>query len=397
MTRRLLLCTHGVLSKRLGAVKPMIELAEAMRPHGWEATVWGRDDLAPADLAPAAAAGPADAWYPAALRARLRREAADYDVVDYDQTDLPFPRAEFPADTLMVARSVLLVLHLLTTPIRTGPSARQRVGAVLKRRRRRADLERVAATAARTLAEADLVNVSNRHDRHALVAAGMDPGKVAVLPFGIGRDRMAAFDAVPVGVPAGPPTVAFVGTFDYRKGGREMPAVLARLAAAVPGVRLRLLGTAGMFATAADVLAHFPRRLRPRVEVVPRFDPADLPRLLADCWAGIFPSHLEGFPFGVLEMLAAALPVVAYDAPGPPEMLPADWLVPVVDADAMAARMAGWLSDPAALADARRAARGRAAPFTWDAIAGQTAGIYERHLAARRGGPSPTRGGVPSC
>ena len=37
--------------------------------------------------------------------------------------------------------------------------------------------------------------------------------------------------------------------------------------------------------------------------------------------AGAFPSHCEGFPFGVLEMLAAGLPVVAYRAPGAPMMI----------------------------------------------------------------------------
>ena len=59
--------------------------------------------------------------------------------------------------------------------------------------------------------------------------------------------------------------------------------------AAVPGCRFKLLGTKGMLRTAGEVSAAFPRRLRPAVEVVPEFDPAKLPGLLADCSAGVFP------------------------------------------------------------------------------------------------------------
>ena len=47
----------------------------------------------------------------------------------------------------------------------------------------------------------------------------------------------------------------------------------------------------------------------------------DLPALLADCSVGIFPSYVEGFGLAVLEQLAAGIPTVAFDAPGPRQIL----------------------------------------------------------------------------
>ncbi len=95
-----------------------------------------------------------------------------------------------------------------------------------------------------------------------------------------------------------------------------MPRIVERVVHDAPGTRFRLLGTSGMFPSADDVQRCFPRDLRRYVEVVPTYDPAELPGLLADCAMGFFPSYLEGFAFAVLEMLAASLPVVAYDVPG---------------------------------------------------------------------------------
>jgi glycosyltransferase involved in cell wall biosynthesis len=139
-----------------------------------------------------------------------------------------------------------------------------------------------------------------------------------------------------------------------------------------------------MLQTVDEVYREFPARLRKAIDVVPQFAPAELPGLLAGCSIGAFPSALEGFPFGLLEMLAAGLPVVAYRAPGANMMLPDEWLAPRTDARTVAARLVKLLRDPEKLVTAQLEARRRSRAFDWDEIAAQTAAEYEARLARLR-------------
>jgi len=70
--------------------------------------------------------GPETAATPHALRDHLRAHAHRYDVVEYEHDRLPFPRSDLPPDTLLVARSVLLIHHFLATPIPTATAAEGR-------------------------------------------------------------------------------------------------------------------------------------------------------------------------------------------------------------------------------------------------------------------------------
>ena len=91
---------------------------------------------------------------------------------------------------------------------------------------------------------------------------------------------------------------------------------------------------------------------------------------------GIFPSRIEGFGFGVLEMLAAALPVVAYDAPGPPMMLSPYYLVQPGDTVGISRKVVEILSNPSHLQSARQWAKMRSADFPWKRAAQMTSDAY---------------------
>jgi len=280
----------------------------------------------------------------------------------------------------MVARSVLLAHTNAAAPIPPRPTLRARIGRLVNGWARRRRWRSLTGLADATVRAADLVSVGNTDERVALVAAGCPADKVVVFPFGLFPERLGAFRPVPDDLPH-PPIVAFVGTFDPRKGMAEWPAIVRAVRAWHRDARFRLVGTAGLIPTAAGVLDSFPRQLRAGVEVIPRFDPIDLPRLLAPCSVGVFPSYCEGFPFGVLEMLAAGLPVVAYRAPGAPMLLPPEDLVSIGDGGAAGRRAADLLGDPDALRKARRAARGRAEQFQWEEIAARTAEVYLRAMS----------------
>jgi glycosyltransferase involved in cell wall biosynthesis len=378
---RILHCPSTPVTRSLGSSKVYIEIAEALRKLGWDATV-----VDPAEVA--APGRPGDLFgQPALLRDYLARHAKAFDVVEYEHHQLPFPRALFPREVLFVARSVLLgPLHARTrTP--GVPTLRARLSAALRWRRARETERAMVQNATRTMAEADLINLCNE-DELALVRGEGLGEKAMLLPFGLTDARHAELEAA-AGEPAAAPTVSFIGTFDPRKGMAELPTIVSTVLKAVPNARFRLLGTAGLIPDVAGVLSFFPKAVRPSLEVVPRFEPGEVGRLLRGSWLGMFPSHMEGFPFGVLELLAAGLPVVAYRAPGAPMMLSDELLVERGNGIEFGRRIAHLLSDPTRLADLRRWARRRAEDFRWQDVAVATARAYEARLEGLRASQRP--------
>jgi glycosyltransferase involved in cell wall biosynthesis len=363
--KRILFCTLPSLTKSLGAAKVVLELAEEMKWLGWECCL-----ISLRDLAAQSGLTPGES-----LRRYLRDQAGEFDVVDYDHEYLPYPRDEFSPKTLFVARSVLLVHHLETIPIPLDPRLRAKAGAMLRERSRRQERRDRVCSAQTTLEAADLINVSNDDDRSELIRRGIPANKILVLPYGINRQRRPLFDRIP-SAPPQQPTVAFVGTFDYRKGAREFPEIVQAVALAVPEVRFKLLGAQGLFRTEAGIKNAFPRRLHSRLDITLTYAPEELPDLLADCSLGLFPSYMEGFPFGVLEMLAASVPVIAYDSPGPPMMLPTDQLVRRGDWHELSRKLISLLQNETLLTAKRMEAKERSQEFDWKTVAERTHSAY---------------------
>lgn len=374
--RRILFCSPVQRSKELGGSKVVVELAEEMQMMGWDHQI-----LCPSDISTQDDADPLKS-FPVNLRDYLRRHAAEYDVVDYDHVYLPYLRNEFNSSTLFVARSVLLAHHLETIPIPQPTGVKAAIGRVVKGQERQRKRQETFRRAHTTVEEADLVNVSNDEDKTELIRRGIAAEKVVVIPYGISRALRPLFNQVS-SAPPEKPVVAFVGTFDYRKGAKEFPRIIQEVAEQVPDVRFRLLGVQGLFQTQKEVLTHFPKKLAQRVEVVTRYAPEELPGLLAPCSVGIFPSYIEGFGFGVLEMLAASIPVVAYDSPGPPMMLPNEYLVARGDVKAMSAKVIELLSNKNDLDTGRVWAKQRSQQFTWERVARMTNDAYLKAVHIR--------------
>jgi glycosyltransferase involved in cell wall biosynthesis len=378
---KVLLCSACPLDPRLGAPKVVIEVAAAMEKLGATCRLAGVEEICP--NLPAYTGFRRVVEFSASLATFVEKHARQFDVVDYDHVCLPFARTRFPARTLLVARSVILAYHFDKIRIRSFGTLRHRVGAVVKAPQRIMDRRRQIERALRTCKEADLLNVSNDHDRTELLARAFATEKIVVIPFGMTEallDRFArSSDAAPLH-----PRIAFVGTFDERKGGPDLPHIVRHIVKTMPECKFRLLGTRRP--TEGQVLSYFPSSLRKNIEVINSFEPESLPGLLHDCSLGIFPSHVEGFGFGVLEMLASSLPVIAYDAPGPPMMLPPDYLVPRGATTDLATTVLALLRDPDRLLRARTWARTRARDFTWTTAAEATIAAYSQHAAKLREG-----------
>ena len=102
---------------------------------------------------------------------------------------------------------------------------------------------------------------------------------------------------------------------------------------------------------------------------------------LPACTLALFPSYIEGFGLAVIEQLAAGLPTIAYDVPGPRQILPRNLLTPAGDPDAMAARASEILALPLPqyeeLSDSCLAIAER---YRWCEIAASTAQRYREAL-----------------
>ena len=103
--------------------------------------------------------------------------------------------------------------------------------------------------------------------------------------------------------------------------------------------------------------------------------------LLTGASAFLFPSLGEGFGLPALEAMACGVPVVASDRPSLPEVVgDAGLLVDPDDHDALGAQLARVLTEPGLGEELGRRGSSRAASFTWERTAAETAAVYREVL-----------------
>ncbi|MDZ4677791.1 MAG: glycosyltransferase family 4 protein [Oligoflexia bacterium] len=376
---KILLCSANPLDVTLGAAKVLIEIAQSLNELGADCKLASDEEICPGVFK--LPVGDRAFAFSRALRVYLKKTAPLYDVVDYDHGCLPYARDEFSNNTLFVARSVLLVQHFVKIKIPIHYGIKSWIKNILPNASSRRLNQRVLDSQL-TLKSSDLINVSNTEDRDALMSIGLPKDKIVVIPFGLTHDRWVKLkNTDPSPLPL-TDTIAFIGTFDLRKGSKEFPEIVSQVVKAIPHAKFKLLGA--KYRNKEEILKYFPKKLHSNLDIVPEFHPQELPQHLSDCSIGIFPSYIEGFGFGVLEMLAAGLPVISYNSPGPTMMLPDDLMVPRGDHQALANKVIALLTDTAQLKEKRIWAHQRALDFQWRTAAQKTLKIYDEKLKILR-------------
>ena len=109
---------------------------------------------------------------------------------------------------------------------------------------------------------------------------------------------------------------------------------------------------------------------------------------LAACYAAgdlfVFPSVSETFGNVMLEAMASGMPVIAYDSPGPRDVIRQEetgWVVSECAPEPMARAIEEALADPQRLDRMKRRARAYAETQTWDAVNSVVREAYEGVLA----------------
>lgn len=220
----------------------------------------------------------------------------------------------------------------------------------------------LAADRATSRLSAGSVCVSEGVRRFSVEVAGLDPGRLVVIPNGIDPGPIDEAPAVPrgsIGVPDDAVLALFVGRLDPQK---DVPTLLEAASVVAPGRpdwhlaivgdgpdRGLLVGSPAASRIPAGRLHWLGRR-------------GDVPGLLKASDLLVLPSRWEGMPNVVLEAMAARRAVVATRVEGTEDLvLPGrtGWLVPPGDPGALASALREAAADPARRGSLGEAGRAR--------------------------------------
>lgn len=176
------------------------------------------------------------------------------------------------------------------------------------------------------------------------------------------------------------PMLLVVGRLTEQKGHRYMLEALANLVAEWPTIRCLFVGD-GELRSNLQALAAQLGLLQACVFAGTR---DDIPDIVAAADVVVLPSLSEGFPFALLEALAAACPVVATRVNGVPELVEegkTGRLVPPRDSTALGVALAETLRDrDRSIAMAEEGRRLVQTRFTADRMVADTVAVYESLL-----------------
>ncbi len=384
MSLKILMVLHMPWQRNLGGARVQLELADEFRQLGHQVEKFDYQDAFPSPATSLLGYLRQPSFASRAVEF-VRERGREFDIIDAHQGNLPARKHDLHFNGLLVARSVglyALYEEFYRSAAAKLPSKKlkARLTSAAIAWRDRQDFPNYL----HSLQACDLINLPNQDERVYVRDRFQLGDKCAVFPFGLAPARRAALQAaaLPPAKRLAQPELAFIGTWGARKGANDWPHLLRDLQQRQPDLRCRFLGT-GL--GAATVLGDLQQAASERVEIIPSYDSADLPQLLSAVTVGAFPSYVEGFGFAVLEKLAAGIPVVAYDVPGPREMLqylPGFLRVPAGDWRALSARLTEILQMPVAEYELlARECQAIAARFCWRKIAEDTLATYRRALA----------------
>ncbi|HSH39216.1 MAG TPA: glycosyltransferase [Chthoniobacterales bacterium] len=378
---RILMIVNLPWDPRLGASRVWMELAEQWRAAGHTVEKFSLSDAFPGVRAARVTFALRQLIFIRKAAAFVKQNAQRFDVIDALIGTLPYSKAELGFSGIIVARSV--GLYLLYDRFERSVQhrwPRPRQGKLLGRLLYGFTRRRLLQASDAAVRHADVINVPNEEEAACLRKEFGSSTRIVVIPYGLTNSSALHSAQRPAEIRLPEKRICFIGMWGARKGAYDWRRIIERVRAEVPDARFRFLGTM----VASEAVRADLGPAAEDVELISDYQPDELPRLLADCTAGAFPSYAEGFGLAVIEQLAAGIPVVAYDTAGPRDILKEQFsglLVPPGDTDSFAAALCRLLrSTPAAYAELSRASTAAVARYAWSAIADTTLQYYRRVL-----------------
>jgi glycosyltransferase involved in cell wall biosynthesis len=322
-TLRILMVLHMPWTKNLGAPRVQYEIAEELREMGH---IVDKFDLRDAFPHPSKISSFFEQSF-------FSRKAADfvrchghkYDVIDAHQANLPFSKNYLGFNGLLCARSCGLGHFFIDYKRQERNQQRLRgeghgtlAGNAI--RALTSHLEPKIIDYEKSFFHADIINVLNQ-DEYKFVSESLNfENKTVLFPHGLRKNSFQLFEQqrCQAVVRYQNQKIVFIGNWSERKGSLDFPSIVQAVINQNPAAKFLFLGAS---CSSELLLSKFPTEVHPNVEVIPEYQQANLPNLISDSTLAVFPSYCEGFPWSVLEKLAAGLPVIAYDIHGVRDML----------------------------------------------------------------------------
>jgi glycosyltransferase involved in cell wall biosynthesis len=313
---RILAIVNLPWNPRLGAARVWVELSEQWKKAGHKIDKFCLSDAFPKPTRSRALSAWRQAIFPFRAARFVRRHGSEFDVIDCLIGTLPFSKRSLRFSGLLVGRSIGLYLSYADF-IR---SSRKRWrdeprGKFLGRAFYNLTSWLLRRSADRALVRCDCFNLPNEDERRVLQQRC--PGaKIIVQPYGLSDSERAAFlkGAQPASARLARKELCFLGMWSVRKGSRDWPEIARAIWNSIPDAQFAFLGT---MTDEQTVLRDLGLSSRESIRCLTSYDPNELPQLIGSCAVGLFPSYIEGFGLSVIEQLAAGIPTIAYDVPGP--------------------------------------------------------------------------------
>lgn len=202
--------------------------------------------------------------------------------------------------------------------------------------------------------DADLLIATSTFTKRSLIYAGVSPGKIMVLPYGIDSELFRN----DLNRPSGCPKVLFVGHFAFRKGFWNLLSQWNRID--YRDAQLHIVGGDRIhdpgFRSDPSLIWH--GRIKWE-QLIPLMNQVDLL---------VLPSISDGFGHVLLQSLSCGTPILASDTTAGPDLLQ-DWeegfIFPSGDWNALGAQLNHWISHVDRLRALRGAARAIALRHPW--------------------------------
>ncbi len=382
---RILAVVNTPWDPRLGAARVWIELAEQWSKAGHVVEKYCLTDAFPVPTSSPRLNALRLTWFPFCAARFVRRNAHRFDVIDALAGTVTFSKKSLRFGNLLVARSVgLYDLYEKFEHVAAKRWPSSRKGKILGRLFYGLFFKGVRAATHASIRHCDLLNLPNSEELHYLRDEAGIARSAMVQPYGLteGHHQGLSQAAASSEIRWRKKKVCFIGMWTLRKGAKDWDRIIGLIRARVPEARFLFLGTMAAHET---VLSDLGPGARESIDLVDRFQPEELPQLLADCTVAGFPSYVEGFGLAVVEQLAAGIPVVAYDVTGPRDILH-PCLPELLAAPGDVVRFSETIidiltNDFSRYEQLRRRSEQAAEKFSWPPIARDTIEEYRRHLA----------------